>query len=822
METIVCENGLTLTLEERKGTDVVSVQIWVTVGSKFESPPVAGITHFIEHLIFKGTERMKVNEMASRIEALGGSINAYTSYDNTVYHIVVPKRAFREGFLLLADAVTNPAFPEAEIEKERKVVLEEIKMGEDDPQRKLFKELYSRSFQGHPYGRPVIGYEETVRTLTRHDIARYFRTHYRPGRMVAVVVGDIDPREVKVLAEGIAFKETDLPGPGPVTADSLCKPLKGSETLIRRKVRETYLALSFPTPSVTHKDVAALEVLEAILGRSESSRLQQELKNRKGLVGNIAAYLFAPKEEGLFIVYATFKGGDYGAVLKSVDDEIGRLLSEGPFPWEIEKAKNVIRASYVYGAETVQGRARQIGYDQTLTGDPRFSAAYLAEVDGVTGKEVQRVLGAYLGRKDKEVVVILPEEVPNPHSFRLSNGLRYSINVDRSSPSLGFTAGFVGGLAEEPSGKNGIFNILSRMLLKGTKDKDASAIAREIDLLAGEMSPFSGRNIFGLSGKFMAKDLGQALSLLRECLTASVMKDEELRKVKEEVFSAIRLRDDRPLSYTFRRFNETLFQSHPYSRDPVGDEAHIRTFEVKDLGETYKTYVTPANLVLAISGDIDEKEIHRLMESLFGAWEGPPVTLTMRPLPKAEERRAIFERDIRQIHMIFGFQGPGLTDKDRYAAEVLDATLSGMSGRIHNVLREEHSLAYATTFFNQMGYDGGAMGVYIGTDRKKTKEVERLVKREVGQIAAEGFTESEIERAKNYLIGTHFISMQSNGAKSTSMCIDTIYGLQPGFFKEWPKRIEKVTAEEVNGVAKKYLSLERMVTITVGPREPGE
>ena len=192
MEIFMLENRLPVIFETRKNTGVVAVQVWVKVGSKYEEPRIAGITHFIEHLIFKGTEKIKAGEMASRIESLGGSVNAFTSYDNTVYHIVVPTKSFEEGLELLLDAVKNPAFPADEITKEKRVVLEEIKMGEDDPHRKLFKELFSLSYEGHPYGRPIIGFEETVKNVSREGILTYFHGHYTPDNMAIVITGDFD------------------------------------------------------------------------------------------------------------------------------------------------------------------------------------------------------------------------------------------------------------------------------------------------------------------------------------------------------------------------------------------------------------------------------------------------------------------------------------------------------------------------------------------------------------------------------------------------------------------------------------------------------
>ena len=826
MELFSLENGIQYIFQQRKDTGVVALQVWVKAGSKYEDQNIAGITHFIEHLIFKGTEKVKANEMASRIESLGGVINAYTSYDNTVYHIIVPSKAFEEGFGLLVDAVTNPAFPEEEIEKERKVVLEEIKMGEDDPQRKLFKELFSTSYREHPYGRPIIGYEDTVKRISRDEILHYFRRYYTPDNMAIVIAGDFDPKRADLLIKkhfqdknsrkktaGQDNVNKDLLKTKEVRGDS---KRQGNENIIERNVKESYLAIAYRIPSIVDKDTPALEVLGTILGEGESSRLQEQLKYKKGIVTNSSTYLFTPKEEGLFVIFSTLKEKDYKQTVKAIDDELLRMMTEGVTEWEMTKAKNMIKASFVYAAETVQGIARQLGNYQTLTGDPLFVEKFLLDVDRVSMDDIKNMLQKYMIGKDKTIVALLPKRVSNPHTFRLENGLTMLVNKNQASPSFAFMMGFVGGLKEEPQGKNGIFNALSKMLLRGTKDKSANAIAKEIDMLAGDMGAFNGKNIFGLSGKFLSKDIKEVLSLLKEVLTSTVFREDELKTVKGEILSEIRQRDDDPVRHTFIRFNETLYDGHPYSKDPVGSETDIENLKLNDVEEYYKNYVSPSNAVLAISGDVNEKELKAIFENLFSQWKGRSNPLKKLPPAATSGKDVIITKDIMQSHLIFGFAGPGLTDEDRYAAEVMDAILSGMGGRIHRVLREENPYAYALTFFNQMVYETGGMGIYIGTDKKLVKEVERISRAEIEKIVKDGFTDSEVENAKNHLIGTHYIRMQSNGSISSSMCLDVMYGLRPDYFKIWPKLIEKVTKEDVNRIAKKYLLIDKMVRITVG------
>ncbi len=816
MNLITIDDRLSCVFEQRKGTGVVAVQIWVKVGSRDELPRQAGITHFIEHLIFKGTDKVKANEMASRIESLGGSINAFTSYDNTVYHIVVPKPAFQEGLELLVDAVFNPSFPEAEVEKENKVVLEEIKMGEDDPQRKLFRDLFSLAYDGKPYGRPIIGYEETVKAIKREDIRQYFTTHYEPENMVVVIVGDFDEGRAKAFLRKSLRMKGDRVAPPREKGGALARTDQ-TERITERELRESRLAFAFPIPPITHEDIPALDVLGTILGDGESSRLQAELKNKKGIVTNIGTAFFSPKEEGLLVVTAHFKGADYRSIVKAVEDQLARLRKTGPGEWELLKAKNIIEASYIYGAETAQGRARQIGNFLTLTGNPDFTEQYLKAIDRVTAADVKRVLEKYVSGKEKCLAALLPKGSSNPHTFRLENGLTYTVNRNTASPSIAFRIGFVGGLKEEPKGKNGVFNVLSKMLLRGTKDKDARTIAKEIDLLAGSVAPYTGRNVFGLAGSFLSKDMKEAFTLLRDLLVSSRFKEKELKTVKAEVLSEIRQKDDDPISNTFRRFNEAIYGEHPYGKDPNGTEKDVEALTLSQLREFYEQYVSPESMVLAVSGDVDEKELKDLVTSLFSGWKGTPNTLRKEPATLPIKRDVKIRKDMQQAHLVFGFFGPGLIDQDRYEVEVMSAVLSGMGGRIHKILREDKPYAYALTFFNQMAYEVGAMGIYIGTGTNLTKEVETIVRAEIERLNREGFTDKEVADAKNYLVGNHYIRKQSNGSMATDMCLDTMYGLKAGYFKEWPALIGRVKKEDVDKAVRKYLSLDKMVQVTLSP-----
>ncbi|HVN23767.1 MAG TPA: pitrilysin family protein [Syntrophorhabdales bacterium] len=410
MKAFTLNNGLKCLFEHRKGAGVVAIQFWVKVGSKYEAEREAGITHFIEHLIFKGSGNGEGYEVAPKIEALGGSINAFTSYDNTVYHVVVPSEAFETGLELLAGAVKAPRFPVDEIAKEKGVIIEEIKMGEDHPQRKLFKELFSLSYEGRPYGRPIIGFETTVNNTEKPDIVAYFSSHYSVDNVVAVITGDFDGTKGKALLEK-SFEGSPAQHSAQRQEASSSVPTRERTSKARRiekDVQESYLALSYPIPPIVHKDVPALEILAKILGDGDSSRLQATLKHKKGIVTNAGTYLFTPKEDGLFIIMATFNETDEKPVLKGIDAELKKISTGSIDTWEFEKAKNLVRASHVYASETVQGRAQEIGYYATITGSAHFPDRYLEELGRVSKADVKHVLSEYVTGVERNLVVLLP------------------------------------------------------------------------------------------------------------------------------------------------------------------------------------------------------------------------------------------------------------------------------------------------------------------------------------------------------------------------------------------------------------------------------
>ncbi len=301
------DNGMTVVVREMPGTRVATVQIWVKAGSVFEEPQEAGITHFIEHMIFKGTEDRGPGELAGEIEGAGGRINAYTSYEHTVYHATLSASHWNMALEVLVDAVLHSSFDPVELEREKKVVLEELWMRNDRPNIKLFHELMAKAYTSHPYRLPVIGNEETIQGYSRDMILNYIRKHYQPENFTVVVVGDVKGEEV-------IDKVKSLMGGLPVEGlAELSLPVEPSQDeprvfTLKAEIMQPQMAVAIPITQFDHPDTPVLDVIAQIVGHGETSRLYRSLRDEKQLVYGIHASAFTPHDPGMFEITAVVDG----------------------------------------------------------------------------------------------------------------------------------------------------------------------------------------------------------------------------------------------------------------------------------------------------------------------------------------------------------------------------------------------------------------------------------------------------------------------------------------------------------------------------------
>lgn len=834
-------NGLTVVIRENHSSPVVAVQVWVKAGSATEPEERAGMSHILEHMAFKGTKKRGPGEIAREVEALGGEINAYTSYDQTVYHITISGRFLGNALDILADTLGNSVFDAGELSREREVILEELRMNEDDPDRMNSKAMFRAAYRVHPYGRPVIGYADTIRKTTREDLLAYFREHYNPGNMVLVIAGDVDPKAARPLVE-----KTFLPLKGHASP-GLAAPAEPAQAETRVKVGEmdikrAYFDIGFHGPSVKDEDVFAWDLLSIILGGGETSRLYHAVKDGRGLVDSISAYSYTPKDPGVLIVGATGSPEKAREALRETLVQTFRLGMAPPDGQELARAKTSTESDFLYSLESQGSLARHVGFFETALGDAAFEQKYLSRIRAVTADGIAAVAAKYLtpqnltvaamvprgdggGLSDAEIRVIAadayreakkasaaPEMKSAVVRETLANGVRVIVRENRAVPVVAIEAGFLAGVRAEEAGKGGVSAMMAEMLTKGTQARSAREISEAVENIAADLSGFSGRNSFGLRARFMRKDLEQGFRLFTESLRAPMFSADEQEKKRAEMLGRLKLQKDEMTQSVFLLFLAAHYEDHPYARNPLGTENSVRGLSRDDLKRYYDRWTDPRNMVVAVSGDIGVDEALSLVRKAVGDMAPHPGYSPIGPMsvpPESGIRRAEERREKEQAHFVIGYTGARFADPDRYALDVLGSALAGQGGRLFTNLRDKKSLAYSVTSFSSEQVDPGFFAFYMGTSADKLDGAVTDTLKEIADVRRDGITKEEFERAKTWMVGTYEIGLQSNGAYAEKMMYNELYGAGYEETFKAPELIQAVTLDEVNRAAARVLSTDR-------------
>ncbi|MFZ2642163.1 MAG: pitrilysin family protein [Verrucomicrobiia bacterium] len=827
----VLDNNMIVLLREDHSAPVATVQMWVKTGSIHESSQMgAGLSHILEHMLFKGTEKRGVGRIAQEVADKGGHMNAYTSYERTVYHIDVPVDGGKPGTTtgldtaidVIADSIMHSTLPEDEYKKEQQVILRELAMNRDDPDRMTSLLLWNTAYTTHPYRHPVIGYEEIYRRLTREDAYRYYKSRYSPDNMVFVVVGDFDAVKVEAQVRE-TFKNFQRNAVAPVYIPEEPEQLGRREAHEERSINLSRLCFAWHVCDARHADAPALDLLAYIAGHGKSSRLYQQLRDRKGLVQAVSVSSYTPNYPGLFLVAATLEPGKRAATEKEVLAEIKKLTARPVLAAELEKAKKIAVAAQFSSLKTMAGQASDIGVNETVAGDLEFTRRYLERVATITAAEIQAIALKYLRDDNLTVVSVNPPgtlgklaraKAERPQievkRFELPNGLRLLVREDSRLPFVDFYAASKGGVLAETEANNGVTALMSRLLLKGTKSRSAEQIADEIESGGGSIGASGGNNSFSVAVEVLNADFDKALGVLADVWLHPAFPDAAVAREKEIQLGAIKSEKEQPTSMASKLMRRNLFGAHPYHMTSNGTEASVAKLTRADLVAHHDRLAVPSNMVLAVCGNVKADDVRRAVEKQFGKLKRTrggdvfPKNPPAAPLSGVARAEEIAPRE--QAVILIGYKGVTVVSPDRFAMEVLQEGLSGLSSPLFRRLRDELALCYYTGTSQLPGLDPGYFLFYIGTDPAKAKLAETELTKEIGKIREAGLSADDLARAKAKLISEKKIAFQSNADLAAEIALDELYGLGYKFYQDYEKRYEAVTAGDIQRVARKYFS----------------
>lgn len=831
-ERTVLPNGLTLILKPDRSAALASVQVWVKTGSIHEGGLLgAGLSHYLEHMLFKGTTRRAGREISATVQAHGGYINAYTTFDRTVYYIDLPSEHTAVAVDLLADAVLNSTLPADETAKEKDVILREIAMTKDDPDNRLWESLFSTAFREHPYRQPVIGHRDVFSAVTHEDLVNYYRARYVPNNLVVVVVGDIDVAATRAVVEQ-HFGAAPRARLAPVLVPA--EPLQLAARAEHRfeKVETTRAALAWPIPGLTHDDAPVLDLLSMVLGSGDSSVLWQDIREKTGLVHTIDASSWNPGTSGLFCISFTADPDKRLAATAAIQKTLERCANRGFTAPQLRKALRQLVVGEINTRKTMSGQASRLGAAEVVVGDLDYSRAYFERLRDITPAELRRMLRVYLTPARLTSISLNPESAapaagsglgaaettPDFSEIKLPNGARLLLQPDHRLPNLHFRFILQGGPLFEEAGKRGATALLATMLTKDTRHHSSAEVAEFIEEVGGSFYPFSGNNTLGLALEVLPPDAARALAVLEEAVCSPAFKLKTFALERDAQVAALQQDADDVVTYARKLGRKKFFGPHPLAIDAHGDEAGVKALTPADLVALHRRLCTGPNVVLAVAGDFDPRKLTPKLKAFLAKLPSaqPPVPAAS-PGGPAEVGDFVEKQPREQAVVLQAFPGPRAHADDFYVSEVADELFSGMASRLFERVREDKGLAYFIRSGRIIGLDTGMFYFFAGTQPGREAEVLKEIDDEIARVQAGGVEPAELARCQTRLKAALRQGMQTNAARAMQAGVNALQGQPINDWKNHDARVDAVTIADLARLAQRYFQKSLRTQLTVRP-----
>ena len=818
-------NGQTLVVYEIHNNPIVTIDTWIKTGSINETDENNGISHFLEHLFFKGTKLHPTGEMDRILESKGAVINAATSKDFTHYYITIPSADFDTALELHSDMLLNPQIPRKELEQERKVVIEEISKDGNTPSKKVYDNLNNLMYTHHPYKRKVIGTAENVGVMRREEILDYFNKFYAPSNMITLIVGDVD------TAKTISQVQNSFNQP-------YKKPIKKTykkEHQIQSQRRSTeytdtqsgYMMIGFRGADICDKATFSLDVLAEILGGGKSSRFYKNIKEQKGLAYSISTSNGSFRDDGILYITANFTPNGYEKLEKEIFYEITKIQKYGVTEEELQRAKNKIIQDTYYARESTANIATELGYTMALTGSSNLYNNYIEGIKKVTSSDVQSAAQKYLGVNKSAISLVLPETIKNQpkadtkiHTYtkisenkgitkyQIDNGALLLINENKNNDIIAINIIAKGGeFVEKVPGEG---TLMSKLMLKGTRKYSSQELAHILDENGIQIEPSCSEDYFSIDVQTTTAQIDKTLDILNEIMNNAQFDDYEFEKTRSEILSKIKQRRDVPMNVAIENLKTAMFEGSVYSHTNKILEKTLPTVTRNDVKGYYNRVLDSKNIIISINGNVDSKKIAEAFGSMLQEKKTPKFEYSNYTVTKLNAPKNISQKikDLETAWLFIGWQAPSVKDKKDFATMKVINTLlgSGLSSRLYRNLREADGLAYQLGSAYSPKTLGGTFMTYIGTNPSTLEYSREKMLGEVNRLKSEFVSDSELKDAKDRLKGGFIIALETNSEKASTVGLFEMYGLGYDFLDKYTKLIDEVTASDIVKVANKYFT----------------
>ncbi len=857
-------NGLKVLIKEDHSAPVFTQAVFYKVGSRNDPKGQTGISHYLEHMQFNGTNTRPKGSISGEIEKRGGTFNAATSTDFTMYYMTLPSEAANLSFSLEleADRMRNSILNKTEADRERQVVLAELMGGENNPMTLLHRDILQTTYPNHPYGAPIIGWQEDVKAISAENLREHYDTYYQPNNAVLIVVGDIDTATVLAQAENtlgkIAKSEKTIKS---INAAGSENPTK-HEVVVKSPSETSILSFVWNAVSFKDSDYVPLSVLSAILTNGSLSRLEKSLVDT-GKVSYVSSSMRQGIDPFTFsIITATTKDADLEDIRRNIQQEIQKIQTQGVSKEELERVKAKTETSFLFGLEDSAGLVTQLGFFELVSGDWRRAFYWPKEIAEVTPEKVQAVAKKYLTNEklvigklvndpnakgpagpayanvpavanykaaDQSVTLSSKTKGIQSEELTLPNGLRVILRQNPTYPILA-ASGTVDAGEVFDTNQIGVSALTGMMIDRGSEKYDRDSLNNALENIGADIDISPEKDFLLFSAKSRAQDYDKIVELLAQEIRFPIFPKEELDKLKLQLLSELQQsKDDLSALGKIAIYDAIFSDKHPYSEASIPEQMQsVNKLTESDLKAFHKAYYQPKRVILTFSGSYDREELLKTINKYFGDWKNQEKAanfeVPLAPLSKANKEETIEVPGKSQALIIMGHAGE-LTrgSEDFYALLVANDILGGgstLSSRLGTRVREEAGLVYTIRSSVAMGRGAGPFLVQMGVEPGKIQEAIKLTKEELVKFCKGEITDEELERAKSYRRG-FFISnnLTSNESIASSLNQYALWGLSLNTINEYPDKIKALTKQDIVRVSQKYLFPEKLQMVILKPKQ---
>ena len=855
----VLPNGLTLLMRRDVSAPVVAIVTHVKAGYFDEHDDIVGIAHVLEHMFFKGTPTRGVGAIARDTKANGGYLNAHTIYDHTTYYTVLPSESLLQGLDIQCDAYARSLIDAGELARELEVIIQEVKRKRDTPSAVAIETLYALLHDHHRIRRWRIGEEDALRGFTQQALLSFYRTWYQPSNTILSIVGDIDyDRTRRAVAERYgALGNVAVPRErGPVETGLPGFRLRD----FSGDIAQQQLAIGWRAPGLHHPDAPALELVGVALGTGRASRLYRAVRDRQ-LASSASAWHYTTGDIGVFVLHAEAPASTAREALQQTWREWSAARTDGFRESEVVRAQRILESRWLRRLESMDGQAtylaaweadgglaaaeryynriRTLGADDMQAAmqrhlDPEQAAllsyrplasepiaenadalrAWLRHDESV-GSSVMRVSAHPTPVSVPAVSPFISPAIsaasPSTHRdeagvavYTLTSGVTLLVLPRPGAPLASIGVFQRGGSACEAVGHEGLARLTAHAMLKGTTTRSGASIAEATEELGGSISVGPGLEGLSWSLSVPTPHLDTAITLLADVLQAPVFPDDGVESERAVALAEVtRLRDDM-YRWPMRLATEAAYGTHPYARTVLGTRASLQSLTTDHVRQFHTDYIKHGATVIAVVGDIDVARTAAQIDAAFSQLtlrtDSPPaVAAWPTHAPSASD-----VRDKQQTALALLYPSPARHDPDRYAARVLSAIASGLGGRFFEQLRDRQSLAYTVSAFPVERRGGGMFVSYIATSPSREAEARDGLMAQFALLRASPPSAEELQRAQQYLVGTHAIAQQSAGSVLSDIVDSWLFGVGLRERHDVVAHIRAVTAEDVHQLCERY------------------